>query len=73
MISNEMGVFVGRKMEQCSDVVQCNDVPPVVLLKSDQTRIHAHRINRGSSTAAVALPNDRQGSIRPAELNKDYR
>ncbi|XP_066477404.1 cilia- and flagella-associated protein 47 [Tiliqua scincoides] len=73
LISNEMGVFVGRKMEQCSDVVQCNDVPPVVLLKSDQTQIHAHRINRGSSTAAVALPNDRQGSIRPAELNKDYR
>ncbi|XP_061485684.1 cilia- and flagella-associated protein 47-like [Rhineura floridana] len=67
LISNAVGIFVANKMEQTTDVA------PVALLKSDQTHIHAHRINRNLSNALVALPNDRPASIRPAELHKDYR
>ncbi|KAJ6667657.1 hypothetical protein lerEdw1_016778 [Lerista edwardsae] len=66
LVTNEMGVFVGHKKEQCSDV------PPVVLLKSKQTQIHTHQINRDLGMTAVALPNDRRASVRP-ELHKDCR
>ncbi|XP_053166997.1 cilia- and flagella-associated protein 47 isoform X2 [Hemicordylus capensis] len=67
LVSNAIGVFVAEKMKQC------NDITPVALLKSDQTKIHSHRINRNLNTALVALPNDRPASLRPAELHKDYR
>ncbi|XP_062983760.1 cilia- and flagella-associated protein 47 [Elgaria multicarinata webbii] len=67
LITNAMGVFVANKVDQHSDVA------PVTLLKSDQTQIHAHRINRNLSNAIVALPNDRPASLRPTELHKDYR
>ncbi|XP_028583251.2 cilia- and flagella-associated protein 47 isoform X2 [Podarcis muralis] len=66
-ISNEVGVFVARKEEQTTDDA------PVALLKSDRTQIHAHRIKKKKSNALVAFPNDRQASIRPPELHKDYR
>ncbi|XP_060129516.1 cilia- and flagella-associated protein 47 isoform X1 [Zootoca vivipara] len=66
-ITNEVGVFVARKAEQTTDVA------PVALLKSDRTLMHAHRIKKKLSNALVAFPNDRQASIRPAELQKDYR
>uniref|UniRef100_A0ABM5FY67 Cilia- and flagella-associated protein 47 n=1 Tax=Pogona vitticeps TaxID=103695 RepID=A0ABM5FY67_9SAUR len=67
LISNAMGVFTTKKAEQHSDI------PPAALLKSNQTQLHAHRINRNLSNAIIALPNDRPASLRPAELHKKYR
>ncbi|KAH0624767.1 hypothetical protein JD844_032546 [Phrynosoma platyrhinos] len=67
LISNATGVFIANKVDLHSDIT------PVALLKSNQTQIHAHRINRNMRKTIVALPNDRAASIRPAELHMDYR
>ncbi|XP_003218974.3 cilia- and flagella-associated protein 47 isoform X1 [Anolis carolinensis] len=67
LVSNATGVFVANKLDQHSDIT------PIALLKSNRTQIHAHQIKKNMSKAILALPNDRAGSIRPAELHKDYR
>ncbi|NXL50837.1 CFA47 protein, partial [Podilymbus podiceps] len=68
MISNATGQFVADGTGQCTDVA------PVAILKSTQTQIHTHRINRNcKSDALIAFPNDRAASIRPSEWNKKYR
>ncbi|NXP52514.1 CFA47 protein, partial [Heliornis fulica] len=68
MISNETGLFVA------DDAGHCTDTAPVAILKSTQTQIHTHWINRNcEGDALVAFPNDRAASIRPSERNKKYR
>ncbi|XP_074785727.1 cilia- and flagella-associated protein 47 [Athene noctua] len=68
IISNATGQFVADGTEQCTDLA------PVAMLKSTQTQIHTHRINRNcDGDALIAFPNDRAASIRPSELNKKYR
>ncbi|XP_010119416.1 PREDICTED: uncharacterized protein CXorf22 homolog, partial [Chlamydotis macqueenii] len=68
MISNATGQFVADGTGQCTDMA------PVAMLKSAQTQIHTHRINRNCKDDAVtAFPNDRAASIRPSEWNKKYR
>ncbi|KFO69763.1 Uncharacterized protein CXorf22, partial [Cuculus canorus] len=68
MISNETGQFVADGTGQCTDTA------PVAILKSTQTKIHTHQINRScKSNALTAFPNDRAASIRPGEWNKTYR
>ncbi|NXJ91059.1 CFA47 protein, partial [Corythaixoides concolor] len=68
MISNATGQFV------TDGTGQCTDTPPVAILKSTQTQIHTHWINRNcKDDALIALPNDRAASIRPSERNKKYR
>ncbi|NXT79712.1 CFA47 protein, partial [Zapornia atra] len=68
MISNETGQFVADGTGRCTDIA------PVAILKSTQTKIHTHGINRNcEDDALVALPNDRAASIRPGEWNKKYR
>ncbi|KFQ55701.1 Uncharacterized protein CXorf22, partial [Nestor notabilis] len=68
MISNATGQFVAHGTEQCTDTA------PVAILKSAQTQIHSHRINRNcKGEVLTAFPNDRAASIRPSERNKKYR
>ncbi|XP_035189456.1 cilia- and flagella-associated protein 47 [Oxyura jamaicensis] len=68
MISNATGQFVADGTGQCSDTA------PVAILKSTQTQIHTHQINRNyKGDALTAFPNDRSASIRPSERNKKYR
>ncbi|NXF35598.1 CFA47 protein, partial [Nyctibius bracteatus] len=68
MISNATGQFVADGTGQCTDIA------PVAILKSTQTQIHTHRINRNcKGDALIAFPNDRAASIRPSEWNKKYR
>ncbi|KAM9245460.1 cilia- and flagella-associated protein 47 [Leptosomus discolor] len=68
MISNATGQFVADGMGQCTDTA------PVAILKSAQTKIHTHRINRNyKGDSLIAFPNDRAASIRPSEWNKKYR
>ncbi|NXC47636.1 CFA47 protein, partial [Penelope pileata] len=68
MISNATGWFVA------DDAGQCTDIAPVAMLKSAQTQIHTHQINRNcKDDALIAFPNDRSASIRPSERNKKYR
>ncbi|NXN42820.1 CFA47 protein, partial [Rhinoptilus africanus] len=68
MISNATGQFVADGLGQCADTA------PVAILKSTQTQIHTHQINRNcKDDAFIAFPNDRAASIRPSEWNKKYR
>ncbi|NWQ76028.1 CFA47 protein, partial [Columbina picui] len=68
MISNATGQFV------VDGTGQCTDTAPVAILKSTQTQIHTHQINRNcKDDALIAFPNDRTASIRPSERNKKYR
>ncbi|NXK50736.1 CFA47 protein, partial [Chauna torquata] len=68
MISNATGRFVADGTGQCTDIA------PVAILKSTQTPIHTHQINRScKGDALIAFPNDRSASIRPSERNKKYR
>ncbi|KFQ75445.1 Uncharacterized protein CXorf22, partial [Phaethon lepturus] len=68
MISNATGQFVADGTGQCTDTA------PVAMLKSIQTQIHTHWINRNcKGDALTAFPNDRAASIRPSEWNKKYR
>ncbi|KAM9388279.1 cilia- and flagella-associated protein 47 [Phaethornis superciliosus] len=68
MISNATGHFVADSTGQYFDTA------PVALLKSTQTQIHTHQINRNcKDDALIAFPNDRAASIRPSEWNKKYR
>ncbi|XP_059580365.1 cilia- and flagella-associated protein 47 [Alligator mississippiensis] len=68
MISNATGYFIADEMGQYSDPA------PVAMLKSAQTQIHTHTINRNcKSDALIAFPNDRSASIRPSERHKKYR
>ncbi|KFV99799.1 Uncharacterized protein CXorf22, partial [Eurypyga helias] len=68
MISNATGQFVADGTGHCTDTA------PVAILKSTQTQIHTHRINRNcQGDALTAFPNDRAASIRPSERNKKYR
>ncbi|NXI71422.1 CFA47 protein, partial [Anseranas semipalmata] len=68
MISNATGWFVADGTGQCTDIA------PVAILKSTQTQIHTHQINRNyEGDALIAYPNDRSASIRPSERNKKYR
>ncbi|KFQ48037.1 Uncharacterized protein CXorf22, partial [Pelecanus crispus] len=68
MISNATGQFVADGTGQCTDTA------PVAILKSTQTQIHTHWINRNcKDDALIAFPNDRAASIRPSERNKKYR
>ncbi|NWW49072.1 CFA47 protein, partial [Pedionomus torquatus] len=68
MISNPTGQFVADGAGQCTDTA------PVAILKSTQTQIHTHWINRNcNDDALTAFPNDRAASIRPGEWNKKYR
>ncbi|NWQ89725.1 CFA47 protein, partial [Burhinus bistriatus] len=68
MISNAAGQFVADGAGQCTDTA------PVAILKSTQTQIHTHQINRNcKGDALTAFPNDRAASIRPSEWNKTYR
>ncbi|NXE20297.1 CFA47 protein, partial [Ardeotis kori] len=68
MISNPTGQFVADGTGQCTDTA------PVAMLKSAQTQIHTHGINRNcKDDALTAFPNDRAASIRPSEWNKKYR
>lgn len=68
MISNATGQFV------VDGTGQCTDTTPVAILKSTQTQIHTHQINRNcKDDALIAFPNDRAASIRPSERDKKYR
>ncbi|KFR06827.1 Uncharacterized protein CXorf22, partial [Nipponia nippon] len=68
MISNATGRFLADGTGQCTDTA------PVAILKSTQTQIHTHWINRNyKGDALIAFPNDRAASIRPSEWNKKYR
>ncbi|XP_064926546.1 cilia- and flagella-associated protein 47 isoform X1 [Columba livia] len=68
MISNATGQFV------VDGTGQCMDTAPVAILKSTQTQVHTHRLNRNcKDDALIAFPNDRAASIRPSERNKKYR
>ncbi|NXG41302.1 CFA47 protein, partial [Psilopogon haemacephalus] len=68
MISNATGRFVADGTGQCTDTA------PVAILKSNQTQIHTHRINRNcEGDALTAFPNDRAASIRPSDRIKKYR
>ncbi|NXL10378.1 CFA47 protein, partial [Mesembrinibis cayennensis] len=68
MISNATGQFVADGTGRCTDTA------PVAILKSTQTQIHTHWINRNyKDDALIAFPNDRAASIRPSEWNKKYR
>ncbi|XP_074953995.1 cilia- and flagella-associated protein 47 [Phalacrocorax aristotelis] len=68
MISNATGQFVADGTGQCTGTA------PVAMLKSTQTQIHTHWINRNcKGDALIAFPNDRAASIRPSERNKKYR
>ncbi|XP_009886666.1 PREDICTED: uncharacterized protein CXorf22 homolog [Charadrius vociferus] len=68
MISNATGQFVADGAGHCTDTA------PVAILKSTQTQIHVHRINRNcKGDALIAFPNDRAASIRPSEWSKKYR
>ncbi|NXJ45267.1 CFA47 protein, partial [Spizaetus tyrannus] len=68
MISNATGQFVADGTGRYTDTA------PVAMLKSTQTQIHTHRINRNcKGDALTAFPNDRAASIRPSERNKKYR
>ncbi|XP_027494225.1 cilia- and flagella-associated protein 47 isoform X1 [Corapipo altera] len=78
VISNATGQFVVDGTEECTDAargaIQCTDPPPVAMLRSNQTRIHTHRINRNcKDDALIAFPNDRATSVRPGEWDKKYR
>ncbi|NXP15221.1 CFA47 protein, partial [Thinocorus orbignyianus] len=67
-ISNATGQFVADGAGQFTDTA------PLAILKSTQTQIHTHWINRNChGDALIAFPNDRAGSIRPGERNKKYR
>ncbi|KFQ17979.1 Uncharacterized protein CXorf22, partial [Merops nubicus] len=68
MISNATGQFVADGTGRCTDTT------PVAMLKSTQTQIHTHQMNRNcKDDALIAFPNDRAASIRPSEWNKKYR
>ncbi|XP_030333266.1 cilia- and flagella-associated protein 47 [Strigops habroptila] len=68
MISNATGQFVAHGTGGCTDTA------PVAILKSTQTQIHTHQINRNcKSDVLTAFLNDRAASIRPSERNKKYR
>ncbi|KFV44411.1 Uncharacterized protein CXorf22, partial [Tyto alba] len=68
MISNATGQFVADGTGRCTNTA------PVAVLKSAQTKIHTHQINRNCEDEALtAFPNDRSASIRPSEWNKKYR
>ncbi|NXM78235.1 CFA47 protein, partial [Serilophus lunatus] len=78
LICNATGQFVVDGTEECTarapSAIQCADTAPVAVLKSTQTQIHTHQINRNcKDDALVAFPNDRAASIRPGEWNKKYR
>ncbi|NXL98458.1 CFA47 protein, partial [Tyrannus savana] len=78
VVSNATGQFVVDGTEECPDAargaIQCIDAAPVAMLKSAQTRIHTHRINRNcKDDALIAFPNDRATSLRPSEWDKKYR
>ncbi|NXK96992.1 CFA47 protein, partial [Formicarius rufipectus] len=78
VISNATGQFVPDGTEGCTDrapvMVQCTDTAPVAILKSTQTQIHTHRMNRDcKDDALIAFPNDRATSLRPSEWDKKYR
>ncbi|NXI44898.1 CFA47 protein, partial [Galbula dea] len=68
VISNATGHFVADGVEECPAAA------PMAVLKSAQTRIHTHRLNRHcEGDALTAFPNDRAASLRPSEWNKKYR
>lgn len=68
MISNATGQFVADGTGRYTDTAL------VAILKSTQTQIHTHWINRNcKGDALTAFPNDRAASIRPSERNKKYR
>ncbi|XP_060090088.1 cilia- and flagella-associated protein 47 [Heteronotia binoei] len=67
MLQTSLGVLVSNKEDQYSYVT------PMALLKSDQTEIHDHVLNRNLDDALIALPNDRPASIRPSERHNNYR
>ncbi|OXB79724.1 UNVERIFIED_CONTAM: hypothetical protein H355_010192 [Colinus virginianus] len=68
MITNPTGQFVANSTGQCTVLA------PMAVLKSTQTQIHTHQINRNcKGDALIAFPNDRSSSIRPSERNKKYR
>ncbi|KFP86309.1 Uncharacterized protein CXorf22, partial [Apaloderma vittatum] len=68
MISNATGQFVADGTGRSPDTA------PVAMLKSAQTQIHTHRMNRNcKDDALTAFPNDRAASVRPSERNKKYR
>ncbi|NXN15455.1 CFA47 protein, partial [Indicator maculatus] len=68
MISNATGWFVA------DGIGQCTDTAPVAMLKSNQTQIHTHQMNRScKEDALIAFPNDRAASIRPSHRNEKYR
>lgn len=46
---------------------------PMALLKSDQTKIHDHVLNRNLNDALIAFPDDRPASLRPSERHNNYR
>ncbi|NXX23614.1 CFA47 protein, partial [Podargus strigoides] len=68
MTSNATGQFVADGTGQCTDTA------PVAILKSTQTQIHAHRINRYWKTDSLtAFPSDHAATIRPSERNRKYK
>ncbi|XP_021263655.1 cilia- and flagella-associated protein 47 isoform X2 [Numida meleagris] len=68
MVTNPTGQFVADGTGQWTDTA------PMAILKSTQTQIHTHKINRNcEGDALIAFPNDRSTSIRPSERNKKYR
>ncbi|NXG20600.1 CFA47 protein, partial [Grallaria varia] len=68
VISNATGQFVADGDKGYTDTA------PVAILKSTQTQIHTHRMNRDcKDDALIAFPNDRATSIRPGEWDKKYR
>ncbi|KGL74317.1 Uncharacterized protein CXorf22, partial [Tinamus guttatus] len=68
MISNPAGQFVP------DDTGQCTDIAPVAILKSTQTQIHTHQINRNcKNDVLIPLLNDHSASIVPFERHKKYR
>ncbi|NWI87359.1 CFA47 protein, partial [Pitta sordida] len=75
VISNATGQFVVDGTEQGAPLaIHCPGTAPVAILKSTQTQIHTHRMNRNCmDDALIAFPNDRATSIRPGEWNKKYR
>ncbi|XP_077199055.1 cilia- and flagella-associated protein 47 isoform X2 [Paroedura picta] len=66
-VSIAIGVLTSNKEDQYSYIT------PMVLLKSDQTHIHDHVLNRNLDDALIALPNDRPASLRPSEWHNNYR
>ncbi|XP_015276849.1 PREDICTED: cilia- and flagella-associated protein 47 [Gekko japonicus] len=67
MLKTNLGVLLSNKEDLYSYVT------PMALLKSDQTQIHDHVLNRNLDDALIALPNDLPASLRPSERHNNYR